>query len=122
MLEDVGGVHTLKVNGVQLNLKGDPTVVLGGETSTLIMGKDGNPHGYVKSVGKGTITVTITDTSSLDLIDLGKMRNGTVELTKPNGKKVILNAACCSGELSYNGAEGEVSVTFEGKPGKELMP
>lgn len=36
-LEDVGGLHELKVNGVLYNLKGDPTYQPGGRKHTPIL-------------------------------------------------------------------------------------
>lgn len=120
--EDVGGVHKLYVNGVQLNLKGDPTSDVGGEKRTLIMGVDGRAHGYKVEIVPSTLSGTITDTSELDLIELRKLKNATVKLEKPNGKTFIMNNACFSGDQSESGAEGEVSFEFSAPPAKELAP
>ena len=120
--EDVGGLHKLYVNGVQYNLKGDPTIDVGGEKRTLIMGVDGRAHGYKLEVMPSSVSGTITDTSDLDLIELRKLKNATVKIEKPNGKTVIMNNACFSGDPSENGAEGEVSFEFSAPPAKELTP
>lgn len=122
VFEDVGGVHKLYVNGVQYNLKGDPTIDVGGEKRTMIMGVDGRPHGYKLEVMPAVVSGTITDTSDLDIIELRQLHNATVKIEKPNGKTVIITGACFSGDPSENGAEGEISFEFSGPPAKELMP
>ena len=119
-LEDVGGIFKLKIGGVQMNLKGDPTIDLGGEQRTLLMGSDGRPHGYQVRVIKATVSGTITDTSDLDIVWLRSLKNVTVTIEKPNGKTVAIPSACFSGDASESGAEGEVNFAFEGAPGKEL--
>lgn len=120
--EDVGGVHKLYVNGVQYNLKGDPTTDIGGQKRTPVMGVDGRLHGYKVEVMPSKISGTITDTSNLDLIELRQLKNATVKLEKPNGKVFVINGAAFSGDPSESGAEGEVSFEFSGPPGKELAP
>lgn len=120
--EDVGGTHKLYVNGVQFNLKGDPTINVGGEKRTPIMGVDGRCHGYKVETMPASVSGTITDTSDLDLIALRQLKNATVKLEKPNGKVFVITGAAFSGDPSESGAEGEVSFEFSGPPGKELMP
>lgn len=119
-LEDVGGIFKLSVNGVQMNLKGDPTIDLGGEQRTLLMGADGRPHGYQVRVTKASVSGTFTDTSDLDLVLLRSTKNATIKIEKPNGKTVIIPNAAFSGDASEAGAEGEINFAFEGAPGKEL--
>ena len=119
--EDVGGVHKLYVNGIQFNLKGDPTIDIGGEKRTAIMGVDGRMHGYKLEVMPAKISGTITDTSDLDLIELRQLKNATVKLEKPNGKTLVINGAAFSGDQSESGAEGEIAFEFSGPPGKELI-
>lgn len=119
-LEDVGGIFKLSVNGVQMNLKGDPTIDIGGKQRTLIMGADGRPHGYQVRNTKATVSGTFTDTSELDLVLLRDMKNATIKIEKPNGKTVIISNAAFSGTASESGAEGEIDFAFEGVPGKEI--
>ena len=119
-LEDVGGIFKLYVNGVQMNLKGDPTINIGGKQRTLIMGADGRAHGYQVKILKASVSGTLTDTSDLDLVLLRDMKNATVKIEKPNGKTVIINEAAFSGEADENGSEGEINFAFEGTPGEEL--
>lgn len=121
-LEDVGGLHELKVNGVQYNLKGDPTYQPGGKKHTPII-SNGKTHGYKVEDVPAKVSGTITDVSSLDLVELQELKDCTVELKKPNGKVLVINHASFSGDLSVNGAEGEISFEFTGPGGKgELMP
>lgn len=120
--EDVGGLHKLFVNGVQFNLKGDPTIDIGGEKRTPIMGVDGRLHGYKVEKTVSKVSGTITDTSDLDIQELRELSNATVKIEKPNGKTFIMTGACFSGDPSESGAEGEISFEFSGAPAKELMP
>ena len=120
--EDVGGTHKLYINGVQYNLKGDPTTDIGGEKRTPIMDVDGRCHGYKVEVTPSKISGTITDTSDLDLIELRQLKNATVKLEKPNGKVFVITGAAFSGDPSESGAEGEISFELSGPPAKELKP
>ena len=119
-LEDVGGIFKFRVNGVQMNLKGDPTIDIGGKQRTLIMGSDGRAHGYQGKDIKASVSGTFTDTIDLDLVLLRDMKNATIKIEKPNGKTVIINDAAFSGDASESGAEGEINFAFEGTPGEEL--
>lgn len=118
--DDVGGVFELKVNGRLYNLKGAPTIELGGMVRTPVLGNDGRLHGY-KAVANnpGKISGTITDTNALDLVELQQIKNATVTVKKPNGKTVVLKNATFSVVASENGDEGEVSFEFQGPPAKE---
>jgi hypothetical protein len=118
--EDVGGTHKLYVNGVQMNLKGDPTSDIGGQKRTPIMGVDGRMHGTSVVVMPAKISGTLTDTSELDIIELRQMKNATVKLEKPNGKALVIVGACFSGDPSNTGAEGEITFEFSGPPGEEI--
>ncbi len=122
VFDDVGGTHKLFVNGVQYNLKGDPTTDIGGKKRTPVIGVDGRCHGYKVETMPAKISGTITDTSDLDLVELRELSNATVKLEKPNGKVFVINGAAFSGDPSESGAEGEVSFEFSGPPAKELMP
>ena len=118
--EDVGGTHKLFVNGVQFNLKGDPTYDLGGEKRTPVMGVDGRMHGYKVEVVASKISGTLTDTYETDLIELRQLKNATLKLEKPNGKIYVINGAGWSGDQEVSGSEGEVSFEFSGPPAREL--
>lgn len=120
--EDVGGIHKLSINGVQYNLKGDPTIDVGGIKRTSIVGVDGRLHGFKTEVTAATISGTITDTSDLDIVELRQLHNATVKLEKPNGKIFVINGAAFTGDPSENGSEGEINFEFSGPPAKELMP
>lgn len=120
--EDVGGTHKLYINGVQQNLKGDPTYDVGGVKRTTIMGVDGRKHGDKVEVVMSKVTCTITNTSSLDIVELRQLKNATIKLEEPNGKTFVIMGAVFSGDPSTSGAEGEISCEFSGPPGEELAP
>ena len=120
--EDVGGTYKLYINGVQQNLKGDPTYDIGGIKRTPIMGVDGRIHGYKKETVMSKLSCTVTNTSELDIVELRQLKNATIKLEEPNGKTFIITGAAFSGDPSISGAEGEISCEFSGPPGEELKP
>ena len=90
--EDVGGAFELQVNGVVYNLKGQPTIEMGGIIREPILGPRGQLHGYkVIGTNPAKISGTITDTSALDIVELQQTKDATVTLQKPNGKKVVID-------------------------------
>ena len=118
--EDVGGAFELQVNGVVYNLKGQPTIEMGGVIREPILGPRGQLHGYkVIGTNPAKISGTITDTSALDIVELQQTKDATVTLQKPNGKKVVMEHACFSVIASESGEEGEVSFEFQGPPASE---
>ena len=119
-IDVVGGEYEFKVNGFQYNLKGHPEIEYGGKHYEPIIGP-GGVHIGDKCVGESAskISVTLVDTSNLDIVDLQQTRKATVTLKKPNGKTFVLENACCSAVITESCEEGEVKVEFSAGPAND---
>lgn len=120
--DDIGGLYTMFVNGVEFALKGDPEFDVGGEKRTVVRGKDGKMHGTTLEIVGSSISGTTTNTSELDLIALRSTKDATITLNCPNGKVVSFPHCVFTGEGKVSGAEGEVSFEFTGDVAHEIMP
>ena len=98
-------------------MKGHPNIEYGGKHYEPIIGPGGVVNGY-KCVGENPskISVTLTDTSDLDIVDLQQIKNATITLRKPQGKTFVMTGASCSAPITESCEEGEVTVEFSGKP------
>lgn len=116
-IEVVGGEYEFKVNGFIYNLKGHPNIEYGGKHYEPVIGPGGVVNGY-KCVGENPskISVTLTDTSDLDIVELQQIKNATITLRKPQGKTFVMTGASCSAPITESCEEGEVTVEFSGKP------
>lgn len=120
--DDIGGLYTMFVNGVEFALKGDPEFDVGGEKRSVVRGKDGKMHGTTLEIVGSSISGTTTNTSELDLIALRSTKDATITLNCPNGKVVSFPHCVFTGEGKVSGAEGEVSFEFTGDVAHEIMP
>ncbi|SHH24965.1 Phage tail tube protein [Fibrobacter sp. UWH9] len=118
--DDVGGLYTMYVDGVEFPLKGDPEFDVGGEKRTVVRGKDGKMHGTSLEIVGSKISGTTTNTSELDLAALRSTKGATITLHCPNGKVVSFPNCVFTGDLSVSGAEGEVSFEFSGDVATEI--
>ena len=85
MARKVGGIISLKVNGVIYNAKGAFTWAKGAPTRESVIGVDGI-HGYKDMITVPFIEGSITDTDGLNLDDLEDLVDSTVTLELPSGK------------------------------------
>lgn len=120
-LEDIGGVHKLYINSQEYILKGDPTFDIGGVKRTPIDTISGKTFSK-KEIAHSSISGTIVNTSSLDLVALREIKDATIILECPNGKQVVFRNAFFTEDLSVSGSEGEVSFAFAADPAEEIMP
>ena len=114
-IEVVGGEYEFKINGFIYNLKGHPNIEYGGKHYEPIIGPGGVVNGY-KCENPSKISVTLTDTSDLDIVELQQIKNATITLRKPQGKTFVMTGASCSAPITESCEEGEVTVEFSGKP------
>ena len=116
-IDVVGGEYEFKINGFRYNLKGHPDIEYGGKHYEAIIGTGGVLHGY-KAVGDSPskITVVLTDTNSLDIVELQHTKNATITLKKPNGKTFVMLNASCSAPIKESCEEGEVTCEFAAGP------
>lgn len=120
--DDVGGLYTMYVNGVEFALKGDPEYDIGGDKRTVIRGVDGKMHGTKLEKVGSSISGTTTNTSELDIAALRSTKGATITLNCPNGKVVSFPNCVFTGDPKVSGAEGEVSFEFMGDVATEIMP
>jgi len=115
----VAGTAYLKVDGVQLALKGgievDPTSV----TREPVTGLDG-VHGWKETPKAPSIVVTVTKTPEIRLAAIAGWTGKTVTAEIADGTTYVLSDAFQSGELKLNGTEGEVPITFVGASCREI--
>ncbi|WP_407440553.1 phage tail tube protein [Fibrobacter sp.] len=120
--DDVGGLYTMYVDGVEFALKGDPEYDIGGDKRTVIRGVDGKMHGTKLEKVGSSISGTTTNTSELDIAALRSTKGATITLNCPNGKVVSFPNCVFTGDPKVSGAEGEVSFEFMGDVATEIMP
>lgn len=121
MMNDIGGKHKLYINSKQYILKGDPTFDVGGDKRTAIPTVSGQVFFKVETV-PSTISGTLANTSTLDLVELRKITDATVMLECPSGKKVVFPHAAFVDDMSVTGGEGEVTFAFAANPAEEILP
>jgi hypothetical protein len=119
-IEVVGGEYEFKINGFLYNLKGHPNIEYGGKHYESIIGPGGVLLGN-KCVGDSPskISVVLTDTSDLDIVELQHVRKATITLKKPNGKTFVMENASCSAQITESCEEGEVSCEFSAGPASD---
>lgn len=120
--DDVGGLYTMYVDGVEFALKGDPEYDIGGDKRTVIRGVDGKMHGTKLEKVGSSISGTTTNTSELNIAALRSTKGATITLNCPNGKVVSFPNCVFTGDPKVSGAEGEVSFEFMGDVATEIMP
>lgn len=120
--DDVGGLYTMYVDGVEFPLKGDPEFDVGGDKRSVIRGVDGKLHGTKLEKVGSRISGTTTNTSELDIAAMRSTKDATILLNCPNGKVVNFPHCVFTGDPTVSGAEGEVSFEFEGDEATEMMP
>lgn len=120
--DDVGGLYTMYVDGVEFALKGDPEYDIGGDKRTVIRGVDGKMHGTKLEKVGSSISGTTTNASELDIAALRSTKGATITLNCPNGKVVSFPNCVFTGDPKVSGAEGEVSFEFMGDVATEIMP
>lgn len=114
-----GGIIFLKVNGTQLDAKGDFTYNLGKAKRDTVIGAD-SVHGFTETPQAPFIEGEITDHPDLDLAGLLEVTDATVTLQLANGKTIALRNAWYAGEGTGNSKEGNIGVRFEGLSGEEI--
>ncbi len=118
-LKRIAGTAYIKVDGVQLALRGTLTVMPASVTLEGIAGLDG-VHGYKESPRIPSIEIQVTKTPELKLAALSGWKGKTVTAECGDGTIYVLSDAFVSGDVSLDGAEGTVDVKFEGASCREM--
>lgn len=117
----IAGTAYLKVDGVQLALRGELGISPAAIERQGIAGLDG-VHGYSEKPRTPSIEVSITKTPDLSLTKLAGWTGKTVTAECADGTVYVLNDAFTSGEVALDGAEGSAKVKFEGASCREILP
>ena len=116
------GLKYLKINGIELDVKGNVGIHLGKDQLEEIVGSD-KFHGFKVTPKAAMIELEITDSKELSLDWLSNLKDGTVVIGLRNGKLYSLSNACSTnpdgGKLETE--EGKISVKFVGKKMSELL-
>ena len=111
----VFGSITVSANAVAFQTKGDFEITVGGEVLTSIVGKDGRRHGSSVEHVSGSIEGTITASEDLDVNALFNLRNADVQVDFEGFSwQVVCSDADFTGPRTFNTAEGEIPVKFDG--------
>lgn len=115
----VGGTLFLKINGEQLQAKGEFTYNINPVKREYIAGSD-TIHGYKEEPKVPFIEGAITDSDELDLQALQATVDATVILELANGKTIVLSEAGYTADGDATHTEGEIQFRFEGIRGEEI--
>lgn len=115
----VAGTCYIKVDGVQLALRGQLTIMPSSITREGIAGLDG-VHGFKETPRVPSIEVQVTKTADLKLKAVTGWTGKTVTAECADGTVYALNDAFQSGDLSLDAAEGQTSIKFEGASCQEI--
>lgn len=112
-VEKVGGTAFVKVDGDQLALEGTLTVDSFDTEREGLSGLSG-VVGYKETPRVPSIEVSAFLTSKTNLETLQKVVDGTVTAELANGKVYTLRNAWLAGAPAINGADGTMTIKFEG--------
>ena len=115
----VGGTAYVKVDGVQLQLRGNLTTNIGDKERETVVGQDG-VHGFTEKPMAPFIECEITDHRDLDIPALGEITDATVTAEMATGKVYVLRNAWSLKAPDLNAAEGSMTIRFEGLRGEEV--
>ena len=117
----IGGTAYLKADGEQFALRGDLVISIDPTERTGFAGLDG-VHGYSEAPRVPFIEGSFSDIGNLSLTRLQRMRDVTVTAEVLSGKTYLLRNAWTGPARELNGAEGSVTVRWEGMSGEEIAP
>jgi hypothetical protein len=115
----IGGVAYLKADGLQYELGGSITVSPSQVEREGKVGLSG-VAGYTEKPRIPFIEADVHTTSDLSAEDLEDITAATVTAELANGKVYVLQGAWCTSALEIDGAEGQLTVRFEGVSCEEI--
>jgi len=115
----VGGTLFVKVNGEQLQAKGEFTYNVNPVKRESVVGAD-TIHGFKEEPKAIFCEGAITDSDELDLQALQATRDATVILELANGKTVTFSEAFYAADGDVTHVEGEIQFRFEAISGEEI--
>lgn len=117
----VGGIISLKIDGVPYYAKGSFTYGYGVETRETISGSD-RVHGYKSMVTPPFCEGEITDVGDLNIIAFAGLVDTTVLLELGNGKTFALYHAWNLNQDGISGEteDGNIAFRFEGTEARDI--
>ena len=110
----VGGVSSLTVDGVPLNVKGNVSIQDGADQHEVVVGLD-RVHGHMVKPRAASVKATLTVPGDLDVKALQLKTNATVVVTMRSGKIFALRSAVTTGDFELNVENAELSCEFQGE-------
>lgn len=113
------GIIFVKVNGEQLEAKGNFTYNLGLPKRDALVGADG-VHGFKEMPKTAFLEGEITDRREFDLAKFQSIDGATVTLELNNGKVVVFRDAWYAADGDAQTEEANVQLRFEAKSAEEV--
>jgi hypothetical protein len=114
----IAGTAYFKVNGRQYSLAGKITVKPAAVNREGLVGLSG-VAGFKETPVIPSIEIELFADQDTSVLGLNKITDETVTAELVSGMTYVLRNAWQSGDLDHDGAEGKVSVTFQGKTMEE---
>ena len=111
----IGGVASVKVNGVVIPVKGEWTINVGFSKLTVVLGAE-TQHGFTSTPQAGTLTGMTTNRDEVDIEALLTAKGAIINLLMagPTGDTFVLTNASQTGEGAITTGEGEIALEFTG--------
>ena len=115
----VGGIIFVKVDGEQLQAKGEFTYNLGVPKREVVVGSD-EVHGFSEKPQAPMLEGAITDSDELDVKTILSLRDSLATLDLANGKTFVLREAFYAGDGNIKTDEGEIEFKLNGTEAEEI--
>lgn len=115
----VAGTAYVKLDGGQLALSGSLKIQPSDVERAGVTGLSGI-GGYKESPAIPSIEIQVFDVPEISLTALKNVKNSTVTAEVSNGKVYVLSNAWSCPPFDLDGAEGQVTIKFEGMSCNEL--
>lgn len=115
----IAGVCFIKVDGQQLQVKGDVEVPITNMTRETVMGLS-SPAGYKETAVAPYVKLTALFTPGLPISKITGNTDMTVIAELANGKVYVLSGAYLTDQASAKADDGTIELNFEGARGEFL--
>lgn len=119
MANRIGGVLSLKVDGVQYQARGNFTVTPGTVKRTGVAGQDA-VHGYIEEPIVPSIKGDISIGNSLSVQGLEAITEGTAQVALANGRAYVLSQCWCVAGSVIDTHDGKVDFELQGMACAEI--
>lgn len=116
----IGGTAQIRVNGEQIEFRGDLTWNFQVAQKKGIAGRDGRVHGFVTDPVVPYIEMEVTVSGRKTTKDLEAIVDATVQAVLADGRQLVLRGAYVAGEITPGLDEAKMKLKFEGTDGEEI--